>query len=78
MLSIRKTTVVLYQLRERNDRRTVTAMKLEKAMRRERKQQRRSKHVTDSRSVFTIEDEQKKRALKIKRQRELKELARET
>lgn len=48
-------------------------MKLEKASRRDRKYQRRNKHVTDSRSVFQIEEEQKKRAIRIKKQRELKE-----
>lgn len=53
-------------------------MKLQKAMRRERKREKRSKHVVDSRSVFSIEEEQIKRAQRIKKQRELKELLRTT
>ena len=49
-------------------------MKLEKAVKRERKH-RRNKwgHVVDSKSVFTIVETQKNRAKKIKQERKRKE-----
>ncbi len=53
-------------------------VKLQKAMRRERKHLKKQKHISDNRSVFTIEEEIKKRALRIKKQREIKELIRQT
>jgi len=49
-------------------------MKLEKALRREQKHQKKNKHVTDSRSVFQIKEELIKRKEKIRKLREQKEL----
>lgn len=49
-------------------------MKLEKSVRRDRKiSRRRGGHREDGRSVFTIQEEQRKRAEKIRREREEKE-----
>ncbi len=48
-------------------------MKLDKAMKRDRKRTKRSEMQVDSRSVFVIENIQKERARKIKQQRKIKE-----
>ncbi len=49
-------------------------MKISKALARERKYAKRRKMQVDGRSIFTIENAKKKRAIKIKREREEKEL----
>lgn len=47
-------------------------MKLEKAVRRERKRQKRNRMIVDSKSVFTIESEKEKRDRKIRKERQEK------
>lgn len=48
-------------------------MKIDKAVKRDRKRTKRNEMQTDSRSVFTIENIKKERAKKIKQQRKIKE-----
>ncbi len=48
-------------------------MKLQKALRRDRKREKRMKMVVDSRSVFLMEEEARKRAQEIKDKRKIKE-----
>jgi hypothetical protein len=48
-------------------------MKLDKAMKRDRKRNKRNEMQVDSKSVFVIQNTQKERAKKIKQQRKIKE-----
>lgn len=49
-------------------------MKIHKALKRDKKiQRRKSGHTMDNRSIFLLEEEKKKRALQIRKEREEKE-----
>lgn len=50
-------------------------MNISKAMNRDRKRSKRLRMVVDNKSIFTLEEEKRKRAEKIRKAREDKELA---